>query len=96
MRADAAHDVIVDFDPWADQLDLSFWPDLYSVDQLDFDALADGARPGHGDESLTLKTVAGQILERADLQSIDVQFHHILRLNWLKGLSVSPHSRIRR
>jgi len=74
MRADAAHDVIVDFDPWADQLDLSFWPDLYSVDQLDFDALVDGARLSHGDETLTLKTVAGQILERADLQSIDVQF----------------------
>ena len=26
MRADAAHDVIVDFDLWADQLDLSFYP----------------------------------------------------------------------
>ncbi|MBU11106.1 MAG: hypothetical protein CML59_00190, partial [Rhodobacteraceae bacterium] len=74
MRADAAHDVIVDFDPWADQLDLSFWPDLYSVDQLDFDALVDGARLGHGDEILLLKTIAEQILERADLQSIDVQF----------------------
>ncbi|MBT4954634.1 MAG: hypothetical protein HON24_11130, partial [Rhodobacteraceae bacterium] len=74
MRADAAHDVIVDFDLWVDQLDLSFWPDLYSVDQLDFDALVDGARLSHGDETLTLKTVAGQILERADLQSIDVQF----------------------
>ncbi|MBT5854589.1 MAG: hypothetical protein HOH35_11505, partial [Rhodobacteraceae bacterium] len=64
MRADAAHDVIVDFDLWVDQLDLSFWPDLYSVDQLDFDALVDGARLSHGDETLTLKTVAGQILER--------------------------------
>jgi hypothetical protein len=74
MRADAVHDVIVDFDPSVDQLDLSFWPDLYSVDQLDFEALVDGARLGHGDETLTLKTAAGQILQRADLQSIDVQF----------------------
>ena len=60
MRADAAHDVIVDFD--------------LRVHQLNFAALVDGARLGHGDETLTLKTAAGQILQQADLKSIDVQF----------------------
>ena len=90
MRADAAHDVIVDFDPRVDQLDLSFWPELYSADQLDFAALVDGARLGHGDETLTLKTAAGQILQQADLKSIDVQFASHFDVELAERLSSEP------
>ena len=76
MRADAVHDVIVDFD--------------LRVDQLDFDALVDGARLGHGDETLTLKTAAGQILQQADLKSIDVQFASHFDVELAERLSSEP------
>lgn len=72
LAADGEQDEIVDFDPEADQLDLSAWAMLRSPAQLAITATADGARISYRDEVLVLRGVEGQALDPARLAALDM------------------------
>ncbi|MDA7827591.1 hypothetical protein N9A67_05125, partial [Rhodobacteraceae bacterium] len=54
LSADQTDDVILDFDPTQDKLDLSFWAMLYARDQLDIIPQDDGVQIVFGDERLSI------------------------------------------
>jgi len=60
LEADATLDVILDFDPALDRIDLSAWPMLRNIGQITFAATANGAQLSFGDEVLRIISAAGQ------------------------------------
>ena len=60
LEADATLDVILDFNPSQDRIDLSAWPMLRNIGQITFAATADGAQLTFGDEVLRIISATGQ------------------------------------
>lgn len=69
MRSDFTHDVIEDFQPGVDQLDLSDWPMLYDTAQIGYTATATGAILDWRGETLEIVTRNAQMLSFADVQA---------------------------
>lgn len=69
MRSDGIHDVIVDFQPGADRIDLSDWPMLYGAEQMTYLATATGALIGWRGETLEIVTRTAQTLTLAEVQA---------------------------
>ena len=67
LVADGTHDVVQDFTPGQDRLDLSLWGFLRDVDQLDLRPTATGAQISFRGESLTVLSANGKRLEAGDL-----------------------------
>ena len=59
MAYDQTLDTITDFDPTQDSLDLSAWPSVRSMSQLEFRAQSDGIKIIYGDETLILRSLDG-------------------------------------
>ncbi|MFD1195037.1 M10 family metallopeptidase C-terminal domain-containing protein [Seohaeicola saemankumensis] len=67
LAADGAPDVITDFQPGQDRLDLSAWVGLVSADQLRIETRSWGAELGFQSESLEIRSASGGGLARADI-----------------------------
>lgn len=65
--ADGVVDVIADFDPDEDRLDLSDWPGLRDVSQLDLRARADGFEVRYGVERLIVRSHDGALIDPVTL-----------------------------
>jgi len=62
MSYDETLDIVTDFDPNVDILDLSAWPSLRSMSQLFLIPTADGIKIVYGNETLLLCSVDGQAI----------------------------------
>ena len=67
LTADGAPDVITDFQPLQDRLDLSAWVGLSSADQLRIDTRSWGAELGFQSETLELRSASGGALSRSEV-----------------------------
>ncbi|MDX5381668.1 MAG: hypothetical protein LPJ92_01605 [Rhodobacterales bacterium] len=67
LTADGAPDVITDFQPGQDRLDLSAWVGLSSTDQLRIDTRSWGAELGFRTETLELRSASGSGLSRSEV-----------------------------
>ncbi|NIY95196.1 calcium-binding protein [Salipiger sp. HF18] len=72
FAADGSRDVITDFTPGQDMVDLSGWDWLYSTAQLEITATATGAEIRYGDELLELRTADGRSLGYDDFMETDM------------------------
>ena len=72
LAADGAPDVIADFDPNTDRLDLSQWAFLYTTGQIAYEVRPDGGRLVYGDETLVLHTADGSPLTAEDFAALSV------------------------
>lgn len=72
LSADGAADTIADFTPGQDRLDLSAWPMLRNLGQLQITSTATGAVIRFGDETLTLLSASGQPIHAAELNWSDL------------------------
>jgi len=72
LTPDGARDTIVDFDPAADRLDLSDFPMLRSIDQLDIAVTDTGAVLTWRDEEVVLYRAGGGSLSRAQLAAAGI------------------------
>ncbi len=70
LRADGQRDVIADFTLGEDRLDLSLWPMLRNLGQLDFAATSGGGVLRFGQEELELRNAAGGPLAVTDLPNL--------------------------
>ncbi len=69
IEADQQEDHILDFEKGEDQIDLSRWGRIYSIDQLGFETLADGIRLIWRDESLRITSAEFQPIAIEDLET---------------------------
>ncbi|OAN69535.1 hypothetical protein A8B83_01070 [Rhodobacteraceae bacterium EhC02] len=67
LTADGTPDVITDFQPGQDRLDLSAWVGLSSADQLRIDTRSWGAELGFCTETLELRSASGTGLSRTEV-----------------------------
>ncbi|MBT0957770.1 hypothetical protein IV417_10245 [Alphaproteobacteria bacterium KMM 3653] len=67
LAGDGNKDRIVDFDPAVDRIDLSEWPFLYDLDDVQIIILSNGARIRFGDEVLDLRSASGGPLTAAQV-----------------------------
>ena len=67
LTADGTPDVITDFQPGQDRLDLSAWVGLSSADQLRIDTRSWGAELGFRTETLELRSASGTGLSRTEV-----------------------------
>ncbi|MDP5349304.1 MAG: hypothetical protein NWQ32_13065, partial [Paracoccaceae bacterium] len=67
LAADGTPDVITDFQPGQDRLDLSAWVGLSSADQLRIDTRSWGAELGFRAETLELRSASGGGLSRSEV-----------------------------
>ena len=74
LSADGQRDVIEDLDITQDRLDLSAWPQLYSVSQLQIQTTSTGAIIRYGNEELELLSANGQGLDADDLARVLPEF----------------------
>ncbi len=72
LEADGTRDDIRDFTAGIDQLDLTGWPMLRNLDQVDFTTLWNGAMLSFGSEELRLYSDDGLPLSRRDVLTSDV------------------------
>lgn len=72
LTADGDAEVIVDFQPGIDRLNLSGWGRIYSVQALAFTARPDGITIRWGAESLTLLSASGQAIPPSAFRSSDL------------------------
>ena len=72
LRADQAADRITDFEPLVDSLDLSHWPMLRDVSQLDMRMTDTGLEIRYGDELLVVDSADGQPIDYRILQNSDL------------------------
>ncbi|MEO1975863.1 MAG: hypothetical protein ABGX15_06925 [Paracoccaceae bacterium] len=72
LAADGALDVIADFDPNTDRLDLSQWAFLYTTGQIAYEVRPDGGRLVYGDETLVLHTADGSPLTAEEFAALSV------------------------
>ena len=69
LRSDFTHDVIQDFQPNEDRLDLSAWPMFYDPAQIGYTATANGAILDWRGETLEIITRNGQTLSFAQVEA---------------------------
>lgn len=69
LRSDGDTDLITDFEPGRDRLDLSDWPFLYDPAQLTVIPTADGAIVIWRAETLVIKTLNGMSLTATDIRA---------------------------
>ncbi|TYB84078.1 calcium-binding protein [Oceaniovalibus sp. ACAM 378] len=72
MAADDARDIIGDFEPMLDRIDLSHWPFLRAMAQLVLVSLPGGGEIRFGDESLRIYTFNGATMTVAQMQALDI------------------------
>lgn len=72
MWDDGVRDVILDFDPAQDRIDLSQWGGLRNVGQIAVTSTATGAVLRFGDEELDIRTAAGTPLTAAQVQALSL------------------------
>lgn len=63
---------IRDYNPDEDQIDLSFWPRIYSLDAMSFTSLSDGVRISFTGLTLNIRTHDRSSLDRDDFQTEDL------------------------
>ncbi len=71
LRADGQRDVITDFEPGLDRIDLSLWPFLRNTGQLAVTPTATGAVLRFGAEELEIRTATGRSLTVAEVRAMD-------------------------
>ncbi|NKX45208.1 calcium-binding protein [Roseicyclus persicicus] len=69
LRADGQTDVITDFEPGRDRIDLSDWPFLYDPAQLTITPTPDGAIVTWRGETLVIQTLNGTSLSAANVRA---------------------------
>lgn len=69
LRSDFTHDVIQDFQPGLDRLDLSSWPMLYNAAQIGYTATSNGAILDWRGETLELISRDGQTISFLQVQA---------------------------
>lgn len=72
LNADGQDDVIADFDPGEDSIDLSAWAFLRSPEQLTVVERSDGAEIWFGDERLVIQAASGKALTTAQVLALDL------------------------
>lgn len=72
MAQDGRPDIIADFEPGIDRIDLSGWAFLRNSDQLQITTLADGAEITFGQETLIVQTADGTPLSVEALHALDL------------------------
>lgn len=72
LGADGETDIITDFTPGQDRLDLSDWAGLRSTNQLFFDTNAGDLQIIYGDEVLILQSADGSTIVATDLSETDL------------------------
>ncbi|NBE07792.1 calcium-binding protein [Paragemmobacter ruber] len=72
LRGDGQGDVIADFEPGLDRIDLSFWPMLRDPAQLAVTLTAQGAVLRFGAEVLEIRTATGRPLTLAEVLAMDL------------------------
>ena len=70
LRADGRRDVIADFNPTEDRIDLTAWPFFRHVGQLAVTVTATGAVLRFWGEELEIRTVTGRALTLAEIQAM--------------------------
>lgn len=86
LSADGAADVIWDFDPAVDTLDLSHWPFLRSLAQLEITTLSNGAELRFGDEVLRIYTAQGTPLTELQIGALNVVQNSRFLMDWIDAL----------
>ncbi|XXF87878.1 hypothetical protein TabM4_14460 [Tabrizicola sp. M-4] len=71
MRADGQRDVIADFDPAMDRIDLTAWPMLRNMGQVAVQPTATGAILRFGAEELELRSADGRGFSTAQVRALD-------------------------
>ncbi|MEL6512191.1 MAG: calcium-binding protein [Pseudomonadota bacterium] len=69
VEADQQEDHILDFEKGEDEIDLSRWGRIYSIDQLSFETLADGIRLSWRGESLRITSAKFEPIAVKDLEA---------------------------
>jgi len=77
MAADGERDVITDFDPANDRLDLSRWPMMRDKGQLTFSETSFGAIVQFGSETLEIRTANGKPLSWGQLGDVTDKMSHM-------------------
>ena len=91
LAADGDSDVIADFDPGQDRLDLSAWGPIRSMAQIEASSTTWGATLRYGDEVLDLRSASGQSLRLAELQGILTGLDHVpVATAWVTGTGTAP------
>ena len=72
LTADGKRDLIQDFQPSNDRIDLSLWPFLRNTGQLQVTSTATGAIIAFGDEVLEIRTASGTTLTVAQVMALSV------------------------
>ncbi|WP_207209210.1 calcium-binding protein [Loktanella sp. IMCC34160] len=87
---DGGTDMILDFDPAEDRIDLSHWPFLRNLGQLAFHSRSFGAVITYGDEHLVIYTADGSPLTSEQLAAVvdfgPAHYHP----NWLSFFDIEP------
>lgn len=88
---DGGSDMILDFDPAEDRIDLSHWPFLRNLGQLGFHSRDFGAVITYGDEHLVIYTADGSPLTAEQLASVvdfgPAHYHP----SWLSFFDIEPN-----
>ena len=71
MRADGLRDVITDFEPGLDRIDLTGWPFFRNAGQLAVTVTATGAILRFAGEELEIRTAAGRALTMAEVMALE-------------------------
>ncbi|MGB2199700.1 MAG: calcium-binding protein [Pseudooceanicola atlanticus] len=87
MTGDGERDIIHDFDPEADSLDLSDWTFLRSAAQLTVLTKSYGADILFGDEVLQLETVGRTSLDQGEIQSLNLLNVDRLSPEWMARIT---------
>jgi len=74
LAADGRRDVILDFEPGTDRIDLAAWPMLYDRSQITVTPTAGGAIVRHRDEAVVLRSASRRRITAADLVPDDFVF----------------------
>ena len=69
---DGQPDIVEDFEPGIDRLDLSAFSLLYAVSSLAITPVAGGARIGYGDELIEVRSFDGRVLQAGDFTEANV------------------------
>ena len=89
LRADGETDIITDFEPGRDRLDLSGWPFLYDTAGLSVQSTADGAIVTWRGEILVIHTLNGTSLTAATVRAAVINAPNRTPLLW--DAPPSPH-----
>ena len=87
---DETHDVITDFTPGSDRIELGAWPMLRDTAQLTLENAADGVMLRYGPETLLIRKTGSDPLRIADLERGDLVTAHHLPQNLPAGYPAPP------